>query len=114
MITLEDIAKKAGVSNGLIFNHFKTRDGLIQTVATDHAPFDFADQKHMGANDFTKIPNGIPSLEERVKLLYSRGVLTGKIDLHTFVNVASTAAANATQVAVCKRNPYACSVRPDQ
>src|SRR5580692_6221004 len=66
------------------------RDGLIQTVATDHAPFDFKTQKTMGKNDFTKIPNGIPSLEERINLLYTYGVKTGKIDLHTFVNVAST------------------------
>ena len=66
------------------------RDGLVNTVATDHAPFDFSDQKVMGKNDFTKIPNGIPSLEERIKLLYSYGVKTGRIDLHTFVNVAST------------------------
>jgi dihydropyrimidinase len=66
------------------------RDGLIQTVATDHAPFDFEKQKPMGKDDFTKIPNGIPSLEERVNLLYTYGVKTGKIDLHTFVNVLST------------------------
>jgi dihydropyrimidinase len=66
------------------------RDGLIQTVATDHAPFDFRKQKEMGKNDFTKIPNGIPSLEDRINLLYTYGVTTGKMDLHTFVNVAST------------------------
>src|SRR3954470_1109869 len=66
------------------------RDGLIQTVATDHAPFDFHQQKPMGKDDFTKIPNGIPSLEERINLLYTYGVKTGKIDLHTFVNAAST------------------------
>jgi dihydropyrimidinase len=66
------------------------RDGLINTVATDHAPFDFSDQKVMGKNDFTKIPNGIPSLEERIKLLYTHGVKMGRVDLHTFVNVAST------------------------
>jgi dihydropyrimidinase len=66
------------------------RDGLIQTVATDHAPFDFVGQKQMGLSDFTKIPNGIPSLEERVKLLYTHGVKAGRIDLHTMVNVAST------------------------
>ncbi len=69
------------------------RDGLVNTVATDHAPFDFENQKSMGAHDFTKIPNGIPSLEERVHLLYTHGVARGRIDLHTFVNVASTAAA---------------------
>lgn len=69
------------------------RRGAIQTVATDHAPFDFAGQKEMGRNDFTKIPNGIPSLEERVKLLYTRGVCEGRLDLQTFVKVASTQAA---------------------
>ncbi len=68
--------------------------GFVNTVATDHAPFDFVDQKtKLGKDDFTKIPNGIPSLEERVKLLYSHGVAEGKIDLHTFVDCASTQAA---------------------
>lgn len=66
------------------------RDGLIQTVATDHAPFDFESQKQMGVSDFTKIPNGIPSLEERVNLLYTHGVRTGRISLHTLVDAAST------------------------
>jgi len=66
------------------------RDGLVNTVATDHAPFDFKTQKPMGKDDFTKIPNGIPSLEERINLLYTYGVKTGKIDLHTMVNAAST------------------------
>ena len=56
-----------------------------QTVATDHAPFDFDAQKPMGRDDFTKIPNGIPSLEDRVNLLYTHGVKAGKLDLHTFV-----------------------------
>src|SRR6185503_9438180 len=54
------------------------RDGEVQTVATDHAPFDFAGQKDMGRNDFTKIPNGIPSLEERINLLHTCGVKAGK------------------------------------
>ncbi len=69
------------------------RDGIIQTVATDHAPFDFATQKPMGRHDFTKIPNGIPALEERINLLHTYGVRRGRIDLQTFVNVASTAVA---------------------
>lgn len=67
--------------------------GDVATVATDHAPFDFATQKSMGKGDFTKIPNGIPSVEDRVNLLYTRGVCEGRIDLHTFVRVASTNAA---------------------
>jgi dihydropyrimidinase len=80
---LRDIRNQSALWNGL-------RDGLVQTVATDHAPFDFQKQKPMGKDDFTKIPNGIPSLEERINLLYTYGVKAGKIDLHTFVNVAST------------------------
>lgn len=83
---LRDIRHQTILWNGL-------RDGFIQTVATDHAPFDAATQKPMGAADFTKIPNGIPSLEERVVLLYTHGVKAGRIDLHIFVDVASTRAA---------------------
>ena len=67
--------------------------GLISTVATDHAPFDFATQKPMGRDDFTKIPNGIPSIEDRINLLYTHGVARGRLDLQTFVAVASTNAA---------------------
>jgi len=66
------------------------RDGVVQTVATDHCPFDFQTQKIMGRDDFTKIPNGIPSLEERIHLLYTYGVKAGKLDLNTMVNCAST------------------------
>ena len=70
-----------------------TRSGLVSTVATDHAPFDFAVQKEMGRGDFTKIPNGIPSVEHRVHLLYTHGVARGRLDLHRFVDAASTQAA---------------------
>ena len=68
-------------------------EGSIQTVATDHAPFDFATQKRLGESDFTRIPNGIPSLEERIKLLYTHGVNPGRLSLETLVAVASTNAA---------------------
>jgi dihydropyrimidinase len=67
--------------------------GLISTVATDHAPFQFEGQKEMGVADFTKIPNGIPSVEDRVNLLYTFGVCRGRIDLPRFVDAASTQAA---------------------
>lgn len=66
------------------------RQGFISTLATDHAPFDFATQKVMGREDFTKIPNGIPSLEDRINLYYTHGVKGGRIDLHQFVETAST------------------------
>lgn len=69
------------------------RDGQIDTVGTDHAPFDFKTQKSMGLDDFTKIPNGIPALEDRINLLYTRGVRTGQIDLQTLVKIGSTHAA---------------------
>lgn len=69
------------------------RSRLISTVATDHAPFDFVGQKDMGKDDFTKIPNGIPSIEDRVNLLYTHGVCQGHLDLNTFVDAASTQAA---------------------
>lgn len=65
----------------------------IHTVGTDHAPFDFHGQKEMGRDDFTKIPNGIPSIQHRVDLLYSYGVRIGRIDLCKMVDCASTQAA---------------------
>jgi dihydropyrimidinase len=69
------------------------RAGHVDTVATDHAPFDFHKQKEMGRGDFTKIPNGIPSVEDRVHLLYTHGVAASRIDVCRFVEVASTRAA---------------------
>jgi dihydropyrimidinase len=68
-------------------------NGQISTVATDHAPFDFSGQKEMGRSDFTKIPNGIPSLEDRINVLFTTGVKSGKLDVQRFVDSASTAAA---------------------
>jgi len=67
--------------------------GMIDTVATDHAPFDFKGQKEMGRGDFTKIPNGIPTIEDRVNLLYTYGVSRGGLSLERFVSAASTRAA---------------------
>ncbi len=69
------------------------RQRFVSTVGTDHAPFDFKGQKDMGRGDFTKIPNGIPALEDRVNLLYTHGVCEGRIDLNSFVDCASTQAA---------------------
>jgi dihydropyrimidinase len=67
--------------------------GVISTLATDHAPFDFATQKVMGKGDFTKIPNGIPAIEDRVNLFYTHGVDSGRVNLNRFVDCASTQAA---------------------
>jgi dihydropyrimidinase len=68
-------------------------NGSISTVATDHAPFDFKGQKEMGRENFTLIPNGIPSLEDRVAVLYQTGVNSGKLSLNRFVASASAEAA---------------------
>jgi dihydropyrimidinase len=66
--------------------------GMVDTVGTDHCPFDTT-QKIMGEGDFTKIPNGIPAIEDRVNLLYTYGVSRGTLDIHRFVDAASTKSA---------------------
>ena len=63
--------------------------GLIQTVGTDHCPF-FWEQKLLGKDDFSKIPNGMPGIENRMELLYSEGVAKKRISLNKFVEVACT------------------------
>jgi dihydropyrimidinase len=68
------------------------KTGLIDTVGTDHCPFDTG-QKLLGAKAFTQIPNGIPGIEDRVNLMYTYGVKRGGLDLHRFVDALSTRAA---------------------
>jgi len=67
-------------------------DGDIDTIGTDHCPFD-CEQKLLGADAFTQIPNGIPGIEDRVNLLYTYGVSRGSLDLQRFVDSAGTRAA---------------------
>lgn len=62
---------------------------LIDTVGTDHCPFD-TDQKLLGANAFTQIPNGIAGIEDRVNLMYTYGVQRGALSIHRFVDALST------------------------
>jgi dihydropyrimidinase len=66
--------------------------GLVQVVGTDHCPFMW-EQKLMGKDDFSKIPNGHPAIEHRMELLFSEGVNKGRISLNKFVEVTSTNAA---------------------
>jgi dihydropyrimidinase len=66
--------------------------GTVNVVATDHCPFMW-EQKKMGLNDFSKIPNGHPAIEHRMELLFSEGVNKGRISLNKFVEVTSTNAA---------------------
>jgi dihydropyrimidinase len=75
----------------------KLWDGLkhdhLQVVSTDHCPFCFEDQKILGKNDFTKIPNGGPGIENRLQLIHQYGVSSGKLSLNRFVEIVSTAPA---------------------
>ncbi len=63
--------------------------GLVQVVGTDHCPFKW-EQKLIGKDDFSKIPNGHPAIEHRMELLFSEGVANGKISLNKYVEVTST------------------------
>jgi dihydropyrimidinase len=79
-------------------------DGDIQTVGTDHCPFFFDGTKpivyegkeiaipgkELGANDFTKIPNGLPGVQDRLPVLWTTGVNSGKISPNQFVALTST------------------------
>lgn len=66
--------------------------GLVNVVATDHCPFKW-EQKLMGKDDFSRIPNGHPAIENRMELLFSEGVNKGRISLNKYVEVSSTNAA---------------------
>ena len=72
----------------------KLWDGLkndhLQVVSTDHCPFCFEDQKALGKDDFTKIPNGGPGVENRLQLLFHHGVNAGRLSLNRFVELVST------------------------
>ena len=65
------------------------QSGDLQTTATDHCCF-CADQKAMGKDDFRKIPNGTGGIEDRMHVLWTHGVNTGRLTMSEFVAVTST------------------------
>ena len=69
------------------------RGNDLQVISTDHCPFCFKEQKELGRDDFSKIPNGGPGVEHRMSLIYNGGVVPGRIGLNRFVELTSTAAA---------------------
>jgi dihydropyrimidinase len=79
------------------WNQEKLWNGLaqdtLQVVSTDHCPFCMKEQKELGKNDFSKIPNGGPGVEHRLSLIYSGGVHGGKFSANRFVQLVSTAPA---------------------
>jgi dihydropyrimidinase len=79
-------------------------DGILQTIGTDHCPF-FSDGsrpivyegseiaipgKELGRDDFTKIPNGLPGIQDRMPVMWTYGVRAGKITANQFVAYTST------------------------
>jgi dihydropyrimidinase len=87
-----DASNQEVIWNGL-------RDGLFTVFSSDHAPFNFdgTEGKKPGGEEqpFRHIPNGIPGLETRMALLYSEGVLGGRITLEKFVELTATNPAKA-------------------
>jgi dihydropyrimidinase len=75
-----------------LWNYLRT--GVLGVVSSDHAPYRFADPqgKELNGRDvpFSKIPNGVPGVETRMPLLFSEGVMKGRIDLPTFVALTAT------------------------
>ncbi|MDP9363012.1 MAG: dihydropyrimidinase [Chloroflexota bacterium] len=67
-------------------------NGELEAVSSDHAPWNFKGQKDMGRDDFSKIPNGAPGIEERVTMVY-QGVNDGRLTLNRFVDLVATSPA---------------------
>jgi dihydropyrimidinase len=105
LLALEDVENAGWEGAKYVFtpplrerrNQPKLWDGLrtdnLQVVSTDHCPFCFEDQKALGKDDFTKIPNGGPGIENRLQLLHHHGVGQGNLTLNRFVEIVSTAPA---------------------
>jgi len=64
-------------------------DEEIQQVSSDHAPFRYEGQKTGGCDDFTTIPNGLPGIETRLPILFTEGVIAGRITPARFVELTS-------------------------
>jgi dihydropyrimidinase len=83
---LRDKAKQNQLWRGLASND-------LQVISTDHCPFCMKEQKELGKDDFSKIPNGAPGVETRMSLVYDGGVRQGRISLNRFVELTSTSPA---------------------
>jgi dihydropyrimidinase len=66
------------------------RGNALHSISTDHCPFCMKEQKELGADDFSKIPNGGPGIENRMSLIYHYGVNQGYININRFVELTST------------------------
>ncbi|WP_431027438.1 dihydropyrimidinase [Lysinibacillus sp. LZ02] len=75
----------------VLWNALKAKQ--LQTIGSDQCSFSFNGKKQLGINDFSKIPNGGPFIEDRFGILYSEGVAKGRITVNEFVDMISTSAA---------------------
>jgi dihydropyrimidinase len=69
------------------------RTDVLSAISTDHAPFNWADQKTLGKDDFSKIPNGGNGIEERLMMIHNFGVREGRITLNRMVELLATSPA---------------------
>jgi dihydropyrimidinase len=83
---LRDKAKQAQLWRGLAGND-------LQVISTDHCPFCMKEQKELGKNDFSKIPNGAPGIETRMSLVWDGGVREKRISMNRFVELTATSPA---------------------
>jgi dihydropyrimidinase len=83
---LREKSKQDALWRGLAFDD-------LQAISTDHCPFCMKEQKELGKDDFSKIPNGAPGIETRMSLVYDGGVRAGRISLNRFVELTSTSPA---------------------
>lgn len=74
-----------------LWNGISSRE--IITIGSDHCSFNYEGKKSLGIEDFTKIPNGVPGVENRMGLIYTYGVLRGRISINEMVAITSTNAA---------------------
>src|SRR6478672_5521479 len=72
----------------LLWNALQT--GVLSVVSTDHCPFRWSDQKTLGRDDFSKIPNGGPGIENRLHMLHHFGVREGRLTMNKFVDLCCT------------------------
>jgi dihydropyrimidinase len=101
-LSIDDIAKPKFEGAKYVFsppvrekwNQVSLWEGLqnndLQVVSTDHCPFNFKGEKELGKNDFTKIPNGGPGVENRMHLIYQGGVNDKRFSLRRWVELTST------------------------
>jgi len=63
---------------------------ILSVISTDHAVFNWEDQKALGRHDFSKIPNGGPGIENRLQMIHQFGVREGRISLNRMVELLAT------------------------